>query len=411
MKNLIPIFNNILQSPNTVNIIENGVNSSNKHYIKKSMAQKWIKSQKNPRIKRTTKALIDTHIYISHHKLVEETLKVIKKFLDRYNNKNYYLLTEREGKSGFMMSLMWLHLTQKYNLKPPSKIISKNEYPNKSMICVNFNDMDYTGNQRDAQMGYYSTGFDKSNKYEITYVVIRVFNSERSVSVFFKTRKRYLTVNKSIKYELLIGNIIPNVRTSISKILKQPTVSKQYYLSKEDYSKSRFDLSTEIYRDMLRYWYGPQWEDINEKPEKRFTNGPFTNVFFDHKVADPISSFSYVFMLGLVPTLANYIIPPNFIEDWGGECFLDNSCIYEQIIECNEDIMPCVSKKSFKTNNITRKDKFFDLINLCDKYHQKYIHIFIHECKRSIRAFTNFIENDTDRCPSSWYKQKWFRNE
>jgi len=409
MLNLIPQFNTILQNPNTIKIIENGTVSSNNHYIKKSMSQKWINAQKNVRIKRTAKALIDTNIYISHHRLVEETLKVIKKFLSRYNNKQYYLLTEKEGKSGFMMSLMWLYLTQKYNLKSPSKIINAHEYPDKSMICVNFNDMDYTGNQRDSQMGFYSDGFDKkvSTRYKITYVVIRVFNSERSVSVFFKTRKLYLTENKPIKYELLIGSIIPNVTTSIRKILKHPNASKKYYLSEKDYSKNRNILAKEIYHDMLRYWYGPQWSDGDAKPEKRFTSGPFTNIFFDHKVADPISSFSYVFMLGLVPTLANYIVVPDFIEDWGGECFLDNSCKYK-IPECNEDIMPCVSKKSFKTNNIPRKDKFFDLINLCDKYHQKYIHIFIYKCKRSIRAFTNFIENDTDRCPRSWYKQKWY---
>jgi len=197
------------------------------------------------------------------------------------------------------------------------------------------------------------------------------------------------------------------------QILKRREVSKKYYLTLEDKRKEPKQLSKEIYYDMLRFWYGSTWEDLNNLKnnvsDRNFTYGPFTNVFFDHKVADPISSFSYVLMLGLVPTFRNYLISRELdIEDWGGECFLDNSCEFD-IQQCDEDKMPCVNKKSFKNRSIKNKDKFFNLINLCESYHNKIKEMFVKECERNIRCFTISLEEIPDRCPKSWYKdKKWY---
>ena len=64
MTNLLNNFSEILNNKKVVNIIENGVSTSNKHYINKRISEKWIEAQKNFRIRRTAKALIDTNLYI-----------------------------------------------------------------------------------------------------------------------------------------------------------------------------------------------------------------------------------------------------------------------------------------------------------------------------------------------------------
>ena len=127
--------------------------------------------------------------------MVKESLNVIKKFLDKFEGKEYCLLSEIKGKSGFMMCLMWLHLVTKHNLKKPKKIYYTDNYPDEDIICVNFNDMDYTGNQRDAQMRRFFSKVrvkSKPDLKKITYVVIRVFNSERSILVFNRTKKYFI---------------------------------------------------------------------------------------------------------------------------------------------------------------------------------------------------------------------------
>jgi len=394
------LINQYLENKNIRHLLMNGTKNSNQHTINQENASKWVRAQTSPNRKFAAESIINTVTYISYRHFIETTNIVIDKFIKTVGNSPFVIITETTKKSGFFCTLLFCYLLQKKKYSTFENLLDISTSFNKlyknhttEVKYILINDMDYSGNQ---SINYYKSLIrsipKKPTPNPIQFINIRSFQS-----TFAFRRFQNFDGKNIIKITNIVGKLIPTLFEKLQEIY--PT----------DYLQR--------YKEISRYWclcpwpgYSqqtpkqtpkqPTWQDFFGKTEENPSNQypfnygpdcPKTNVYFDHKIADPTSTLILPLVSGFVPIDDDYKVP----HSWCGENHLKP--------DCNEEIGPCI--KPTQNGNRAPHKRFYALINKC-KYGE-HIQAFVKKYKYNIFDLTNeLMAYITDiRCPDSWYKK------
>ena len=406
----LSLVTNYLENPKIRHLLLHGAKNSNKHFINKENASKWIQAQTSPNRRLAAESIINTAIYISYNHFIETTKAVLAKFIKLIKNNRFVILSERTQKSGFFCTLLFCHLLQSNHPDTFQNLLAinisfstlYNKYGN-TVHYLMINDMDYSGNQSINSLNTLIKAFtQRETTTPLQLINIRCFQSTTAV-------KRFKRLNNSkIDITNIVGQVIPTLLESLKKtypndyIQRYKEISRYWCLCPWQPRASRTPSKTSktpkgTTTNTTTVWNTMQ--NLFSKKETTKKTYPFnygadcaeSNVYFDHKIADPTSTLIVPLISGYVPTDSDYIVP----HSWCGKNHLHS--------DCDEALGPCI--KPTPLGNKVPPKRFYALINKC-KYGE-HIQSFFKQHNYNIFDITNeFMADVTEvRCPDSWYKK------
>ena len=360
-------INMLIRNKKLMTLLINGPKHSNKHTININNAKQWIDAQTTENRKLAAESIINTVIYIPHKYLLHTLKKTIKQFINEIKDKQFVIVTESTNKSGFLFTLLFCYYLHKKHKPIYKQLLNVNininslfKHYNNQVTYLFINDMDYTGNQ--------SSNYYRTIKHEIEIINLRCFQSSYAFNRYHNLKN---------KYKSHIINIVGEVLPSLFDNLKQTYPN--------DYLKR--------YKEICRYWGlcpDPK-SKLNKYPHNYGSNCSITNIYFDHKIADPPSTLLLPLITGYVPIDDDYV---HHYDYWCGKDHLTN--------KCDESTSGCIRPRA--NGNKKTKKQFYALIDKC-KYGD-YLQKYMKKYKYNLFDLTGEIENDAldIRCPFSWYK-------
>lgn len=215
--------------------------------------------------------IINKTLYIKYNDFSEELLKSLEKFIININQKDFYIMLSsgKIGSENWIIALLWDKL-RKLNVKGFINENSVISIENIIDILI-IDDAIYSGNNMLSKIDYLSYNLSKSLnktqrmigenlKFHIVVPYISVLG-EKSIINFCK--------ELNITYEIYTTNHIPTLDTiiDINKFYPDKTKNIDEFL----YEKLMFELIT------------------------------IPAIYFDHKVAGPMSTFSTIYIDGILP--------------------------------------------------------------------------------------------------------------
>jgi hypothetical protein len=391
---------------------------SGSHSINNDKAQEWIKSQPTKESKLAAQKIIETTIYVTYketynliEKLVKSEYKKIAKSNENINAKTggslYMFIGENDG-SNYFISILALYFIKQNGFKEPDKYFqtlpSENDITNPNTTLLYFDDMSYSGGQiiDNIMEIYKSIIFNKicefmqnthglkiqinnNNQNKLHYVlqIINNFYLEKNPKEIIKTQKemyKYINKAKYCKIIYLLLGINSFAIKNIENINLLPLIKKYIHpffdrLNIDNESIKLFKIKYNIKWAMLY----PTIDDLCTQEELfymsyffSFGRTPVVSMYYDHKIANPSSTFLRALNFGpVVPDnfdVAHYWSPFKTImtdEGYQNAVKDTNSYILLRFVYLTVTYYKNVEVTHNMVQNINKPIKFIPFINNC----------------------------------------------
>lgn len=277
MKQFFKDYNNYIEE-----ILNLGASISGKHGIDKHKAEQWINSQLSERRRKAAQFLLDHTNYVTFNEVIENLKNcIIRIYKDIDISKDIYIYVGPDRNSSFyFFALIGLYYIKTLNYKCPVKAVRKIKPDFQQYIVLD--DCAYTGGQFLVRFCKHYHSYTPSCKYMC-----------------------------DTKNSIIYAGFAVAFRGAYFRILKYNDIGYNIKL----YTGHMFeDLSIEnpIFKDVL-YYFSPY-----------MYGNPKRSLYFDHKMADPVSTFMKILQYGpILPPKLNYsriILEESLIYD---DCFGD----------------------------------------------------------------------------------------
>lgn len=284
-------------------IIEISAETSGTHSVNINLSERWVESQLSTRRRHAARNLLNSVKYIT----LDETINYINKLIDDHyenissNDVYIFLNDSHKYKSNYFINILGIHRIVERGFKKP--IIIESIEDNFQLLVENhllvLDDMMYSGSQMNSfleQLTFYGLMEEKI----INVSVFVVGSTEYAIKRNRKIKLGFRSIKKLANKNGMKFDDIPMFGDNIH-IIKTGFVEKNIYDS----------ISVDEYLDIL-YYFSP------------FTYGsPNCCVYFDHKIADLVSTFLSVLLYGpILPSSLEYdkiehtdLIYTSFIEN------------------------------------------------------------------------------------------------
>ena len=312
-KPLKPTSHKIIKSELN-NFINKSEEKENEYYktehYKKSLIYRLLHNPIKSNIKNDLKDIFKNTLHISYHKfkfVLKQNFKELFQYCKKNNIKKInillntpksnhyeydkYMKSFREKSQIWMLQHLYLYMKNK-------KIKDIEIYPNlnldekmddNSFVLV-LDDASYTGLQL---MGYITSTFRNVQETNINYYILVPFISEKAIENIIEGgfNHRYValiglretpTKPQNDKHKCIISKNLQIIKTLDHYLRKEQIVNLFKWYFKEDYLNGNFDKIYNTY-------------------SKRYP------IYFDHKLADRVSSLPYLYS-GILPVLGNQLI-------------------------------------------------------------------------------------------------------
>jgi hypothetical protein len=273
--------------------------NSGKHTINREISEVFINSQISPIIRQAAADLINNTIYIT----LEEVTNIIERLIIQLYTQNdlnsyekIYLNTGAINKSSYFLCVLALFYIRKNGFKEPTHFIENfddnifDEIGNNPIIIID--DSSYSGSQLSSVLNSIYIARSRINKVPNIYSVLVALNK-------FSLLKLSLIPINTPKYHLIAS---PFKLVYLPEYLYEPLI---YTLGIERYMYLTCIFSTFTAVDYL----------------------PNVSMYFDHKIADEVSTFTKTLLYG-------QIIPNYFYEKIN--CMISNDgMLFKNIINDN----------------------------------------------------------------------------
>jgi hypothetical protein len=307
--------------------------------------KKWINLQCSRKAKDLAELIYRCTRYVSFKEFIDKLYKSFDLFLDKHKDKNYIIiLTNEKTKSNYWVALLILLYIAKENKKRPINVLKYasdalfiyNKEESEKFIYVFFDDASYSGNQICQNFDFYTKRgindyiFNESTFNESDKVVHKNFNIKKNlyaVVPFISTNAEAKIKKESRENYIIYVDKFKNIDCKDKKIFnidgEQIDITKDEDLLKLE----------KLYNENIKYEYS-----------LRLTNNCF--IYFDHKLADYMSSLPEIYGTGLIKKFEG--IFDDFKKNITDE-------VYD--LNCKNTIHKC-SQKSIE---------YFPFIKNCDK--------------------------------------------
>lgn len=382
--------------------------------INSTLADEWIKSQKTELKQDVAKFFIENTTYVTFGEYFAAIGVLVADNYERItaNADKIIVCCGKPGKSQYMTSVIALHFIKEFGFREPDIYVSSITHSNLKDPIIIFDDMSYSGGQMgDMFKQMYKKVFN--GKFQPTI--------DESVDKLPKIKLLLYGVNKNSLSRLQFFDV--TFQVNITKTVNKQEVNivqRQLLTTKSPFeiiSFKTFKTLREIDNDMcnlVNYFFAPYLQ-----------GNPFLSVYFDHKIADDVSTYMKVLQYGpIIPqsySINTYKdLEKNFQNKEDGFVLqLDDTMDIEQ-----ETILSNLVEKYGKLDQIDITDKkieFKPFINGCkygDNFHKFFDKVayeeflypesekgkydVVDEYRESI---WNFAHDDKNKCLKSFYKE------
>lgn len=259
---------------------------SGKYRLNPAKVEEWIRSQYTPIRQQACRKLISKVRYFTYGETFDLFFEVVSK-MAYLKDKTIYILIDKPkngdavGQSGFMFALLGYHALMNI-LDIPSRdinftyeILSSSKYQHEDVEYVFFDDFSYSGSQLMQVINELYSIYLKNKRLSFNICLLGASKFAASQMIIKPTR-----VGRSFWRAPSAGNLPDNFKFNIGRII------------------DRYDENlTPEEKNNIRYFFDPLE-----------TYGK-TLVYFDHKIADDVSTLLNVLKFGLVIP-ENYYIKP-----------------------------------------------------------------------------------------------------
>jgi hypothetical protein len=257
---------------------------SGKYRLNPAKVEEWIRSQHTPIRQEACRKLISKVHYFTYGETFDLFFEVVSKM--RYlKDKTIYILIDKQGneqsagQSGFMFALLGYHALmnildiQSRDINFTYEILPNSKYQHEEYVF--FDDFSYSGSQLMQVINELYSEYLKNKKLSFNFCLLGASKFSASQIIIKPTR-----VGRSYWRAPSAGNLPDNFKFNIGRII------------------DRYDENlTPEEKNNIRYFFDPLE-----------TYGK-TLVYFDHKIADDVSTLLNVLKFGLVIP-ENYYIKP-----------------------------------------------------------------------------------------------------
>ena len=256
---------------------------SGKHNIDLKKANLWINSQLNENRRRLAKLLIKNTIYITFNELLDYIKNLTIKICEELSNSNivYFLIDDKDD-STYFMSILSIDYIINLSLLKNSPIIIDNcsnytleKIGNDPIIYID--DCVYSGTKLSKKLNliYENYVFMTNNNFPNFYMGF-VGISSSAITIL-----EYLSVSRNKLIMLDLENV--KIKNPVKFNYERIFISLNEIIGEKDLFQ-------------LLFYFAP----YNFKK-------PYISIYFDHKIADPISTFLKILMYGpILPSNLNH---------------------------------------------------------------------------------------------------------
>ena len=362
------------------------------HTINMKQSKKWIEHQLTPLRKQAATKIIEHTRYISHTELLYNLELCIDKLFERIGDEKYVLILDNERKSNYWMTMIALYIIKKKQKPMPYDIgVFTYLYKtyNLNVYYVDIDDMAYSGNQTNNSLGR-RIGTISEGIFINFFNTIKTYCKDNDLEIFnILNSNRFFNSDLTVDTGVPLSHIIN--QTNFINILEK---YKRYIVIRPFISKTAFELLNVytnycvdfIFAEILNNLKDVIEDDIYKIIISLFqcsSDPPPISVYFDHKIADSVSTLLIPLNTGIIPNNEFY----NF----------DNSPPYK--IKCKSMLTDMgIFDTEVNAKKTTGIPNSVQLINNCRDYE------FEHTEMEDI--IVRLDDGDQNlRCPYAYYKK------
>ena len=370
--------------------------------------ERWVAAQASDRRRRAAAALRDNLIYISHGELIEYCRIIIEKMYHEPTpvpaDKKLIWYVGGPTKSSYFISLICYHFAKAAGYRLPDSIVESITYSGENdFVLFMFDDMSYSGSQLSGFLKAFYAGAVHSDPAFEDQSIIKL-DKEDNLPI----------IDKIVHLDLRLGIccITEYALDYLSRFTFRFSDVRAYKLSTASSVKNPYTIHTSRVAPSLNKLLGDQlYTDclIYFNPFGEYTP---CICYFDHKIADPTSTFTNVLLFGIVPPSE-----------------LNYKFIYGHEIRKLSKFRPFYTQNEEKIDREIPATQFIPFVSGCPPYdlaalaRLPYEHVMIYKDSDghdadderewaseyefySINSATIPPEKNsvTRRCPKSWYK-------
>jgi hypothetical protein len=382
--------------------------------IDPTLASVWIDSQKTQLKRNVARFFIKNTTYVTFDEYFEAIGILIFNNYERITEKaeNIIVCSGKSNKSQYMTSVIALHFIKKFGFREPDIYVSSITLCNVKDPILIFDDMSYTG----SQMGdIFKKLYTKKFQYQFQPT------QEESIEELPKIKLLLYGVNKNSLTRLTSFDVTFQVNvTGMLNKKKFNTIQKKSLTTESPFeviSFKVFKTLREVDNDMcnlVNYFFAPF-----------LLGAPYLSVYFDHKIADDVSTFMKVLQYG--PIIPESYSINKYDELQKNFQAKDDGFVLDLEGEKSDEVDTTLSNLVLKygeqdpINNTDQKITFKPFLNGCkydDNFHNFFEKVLYEEFLypesekgryavvdlQRDRIF-NFVHDDKNKCLKSFYKQ------
>ena len=359
-------------------ILHNIETYSGTHSINIDKANQWIAAQPTKESKLAAQKIIDTTVYVTYNEtyyLIEKLVKTEYKKLIKTNSKSgvsdnkIYMFIGENNDSNYFISILALYFIKQNGFREPEKYFEKlpseNYIEDYNTTLLYFDDMSYSGGQiidnitkiykliilnkicefMDITFNLKILVNEKIvNKFQYILQIINTFYAQKNkieneIIKYQKQMYKYINTAKYCKIVYLLLGINRLSTERIENIDLLPLIKKYIYPFFD-----RLQIKTIIlFKLKYKIKYAKQYPIIDDLCTQEelfymsyffsFGRTPVVSLYYDHKIANPSSTFLRALNFGpIVPNnfdIANYWLPfKSIMTDEGYENAINGSNSY-----------------------------------------------------------------------------------
>jgi hypothetical protein len=268
---------------------------SGQHAVDPERLEQWIEAQYTKERQETARALASQIQYITHHEVIELCANLVDQLYAALDHsKPIVWWVGYPEKSGYMISLLCYHALKQKDYPEPTGFLTSAVGFKEGVQYIYFDDMSYSGSQVKDLMTKIVRTFAKDSK-----PFPSIFFGLMSITKYAEESLKVLTVvpyNGISRYET---DIKEGKRTAINGLI--PT----YYAGTTRVFEYKLKTPFPCFYGKVVPSLKDQIGELNYARAMYYFDGENTQVdsivYFDHKVADSISTFMKVLLYGIVP--------------------------------------------------------------------------------------------------------------
>lgn len=375
---------------------------SGTHNINSEKSELWINSQLNKRRRKICKLLIDNTTYITFNQTMKYVKKLIKKIYLTLESETVYLYIESKTDSTYFISILAVSYIRYYGYSDPIII---NNLNNETLDVVGSNpillidDMIYSGFKLKGELDKVFTEYVIKGRKKFPNIILGVIG----ITPVAKENLKILSAPLSLRKEL-----------NLDKTIKLSLLNPIKFVHQIEFQPLENIIGKKKFIEML-YYFSP------------YNSGyPTISVYFDHKIADPTSTFLKILMYGpILPSNLKYSY-----EDLISSLGFENKKLLIKLFNEETDItvnkLKCIPFINGCQQNIIKKIKHLeyhwfvmsselfkildDLSDDEEEYNQSEDEHDVKDNNYSKKDFLKhkelIVELQNNRCPHSWYKDE-----